>query len=91
MSLVERYLNQMEWDEPLCNPEMHSAVQWGEIGKCFLRPNCIENQFSKTKTSNSISNMNDKSQVSSSLKNPLTKTQHTKDSIERNRGQTFCQ
>ena len=34
MSLVERYLNQMEWDEPLCNPEMHSVV--GEL-ESFLR------------------------------------------------------
>ena len=33
MSLVERYLNQMEWDEPLCNPEVHSVV--GGIRKVF--------------------------------------------------------
>ena len=33
MSLVERYLNQMEWDEPLCNPEMHSVV--GELESLF--------------------------------------------------------
>ena len=33
MSLVERYLNQMEWDEPLCNPEVHSVV--GGIRKFF--------------------------------------------------------
>ena len=59
MSLVERYLNQMEWDEPLCNPEMHSVV--GELESFLRQPHRksmqMVNSFFLKKTLTSFENL----------------------------------